>query len=198
MTFVVSVIHTSQVSPSSTNCSTSFSEDVVKWKQHHRQKGLGQVSNELMYVFELSMLCLNPCGIARCWARKRTVCYWQHPEKQLLCYSLLWRPFVRKGCGVIQTELCTNSFLQTKIIICANPVLLKEANARDTGYFPFSPNQTLKFLDAASLLFLLLPPAVTNRSHQVRENYKTSLLKSNVEHFRLSMYNSLPSQGIII
>lgn len=48
-----------------------------------------------------------------------------------------------------------------------------------------------------SLLLLLLSFAIINRRHKVRENYKTSLLKSNIKHFRLNMYNSLPSQGII-
>jgi len=49
----------------------------------------------------------------------------------------------------------------------------------------------------ASCLLLLLPLADMNRRHKVRENYKTSLLKSNIKHFRLNMYNSPPSQGII-
>lgn len=48
-----------------------------------------------------------------------------------------------------------------------------------------------------SLPLLLLPLVFINRRHKVRENYKTSLLKSNIKHFRLNMYNSLPSQGII-
>lgn len=87
----------------------------------HSDQGIFFPHTFLSLVFvQAFVLSLNHCLIARCI---RALCTIDNIHKTSSRYSLLWYSFIEKGCRIIPTEFCINSFLHTRIIIYAKPCI---------------------------------------------------------------------------